>query len=206
MQVKGEYPYYMERYFARNHISFPVEPGDLDVIRRGHVDFYTFSYYMTNCVTVQKDVAQVSGNIMGGAKNPYLKATEWNWQIDPVGLRYTLNHIYDRYHVPIMITENGIGARDTFENGKIHDPYRIEYLRRHIEQMRLAIDDGVDLIGYTPWTAIDVVSVSTGEMGKRYGFVYVDCDDRGEGDLRRYRKDSFYWYQRVIATNGADLG
>lgn len=205
VQVKGEYPYYMERYFARNGISFPVEPGDLDVIRRGHVDFYTFSYYMTNCVTTQKDAAQVSGNIMGGAKNPYLKATDWNWQIDPVGLRYTLNHIYDRYHVPIMITENGIGARDTFEDGKIHDPYRIEYLKQHIEQMRLAIDDGVDLIGYTPWTAIDVVSVSTGEMGKRYGFIYVDCDDNGQGTMERYRKDSFFWYQKVIATNGEDL-
>ena len=112
-----------------------------------------------------------SGNIMGGAKNPYLKATEWNWQIDPVGLRYTLNHVYDRYGLPIMITENGMGARDTLQDGRVHDDYRIQYLREHIEQMRLAIDDGVELIGYTPWSAMDLVSVSTGEVEKRYGFI-----------------------------------
>lgn len=205
VQIKGVYPYYMKRYFERNHITFPVEEEDLEIIRKGHCDFYTFSYYMSNCITAQKDAAQVSGNIMGGAKNPYLQATEWNWQIDPVGLRYTLNHIYDRYGVPIMITENGIGARDVFENGEIHDPYRIAYFRQHIEQMRLAIDDGVDLIGYTPWAAMDIVSVSTGEMGKRYGFVYVNCDDQGNGDLKRYRKDSFYWYKKVIETNGEEL-
>ena len=142
---------------------------------------------------------------MGGAKNPYLKATEWNWQIDPVGLRYTLNHVYDRYGVPIMITENGIGARDEFKDGKIHDPYRISYIKDHVEQMRLAIDDGVNLIGYTPWTVIDVISCSTGEMTKRYGFIYVDADDEGNGTYNRYKKDSFYWYQKVIATNGEDL-
>ncbi len=207
VQVKGIYPYYAERYFERNGIEFMRTPEDFEVLREGPVDFYSFSYYMSNCVTGQKDTAQVSGNIMGGAKNPYLKATDWNWQIDPVGLRYTLNKIYDRYSVPIMVTENGLGAFDTVEeDGSIHDSYRIDYLREHIEQMRLAIDDGVDLIGYTPWSAIDLVSVSTGEMEKRYGFIYVDRDNAGNGDLHRARKDSFYWYQRVIASNGADLG
>ena len=160
---------------------------------------------MSNCITGQKDATQVSGNIMGGAKNPYLKATDWNWQIDPVGLRYTLNHIYDRYNVPIMVTENGLGAFDTVVDGKVHDDYRIDYLRQHIEQMRLAIDDGVDLIGYTPWSAIDLVSVSTGEMEKRYGFIYVDRDNQGKGTLKRLKKDSFTWYKHVIETNGEEL-
>lgn len=205
VQCKGVYPYYAKRYFERNHIHFDVEPGDEELLRRGTVDFYSFSYYMTNCVTAQKDAAQVSGNIMGGAKNPYLKATEWNWQIDPVGLRYTLNHVYDRYGLPIMITENGMGARDTLQDGRVHDDYRIQYLREHIEQMRLAIDDGVELIGYTPWSAMDLVSVSTGEVEKRYGFIYVDKDNAGSGTLERIRKDSFYWYKNVIATNGSEL-
>lgn len=207
VQVKGVYPYFARRYFERNGITVTTEPGDEQILREGTVDFYSFSYYMSNCVTVQKDATQVSGNIMGGAKNPYLKSSDWNWQIDPVGLRYTLNKVYDRYGVPIMVTENGLGAFDKVEeDGSIHDDYRIAYLREHIEQMRLAIDDGVDLVGYTPWSAIDLVSVSTGEMEKRYGFIYVDRDNEGNGDLHRARKDSFFWYQRVIATNGEDLG
>lgn len=205
VQCKGKYPYYMQRYFERNHITLDIAPEDLELLKQGIVDFYSFSYYMTNCITANKSADQVSGNIMGGAKNPYLKATDWNWQIDPIGLRYTLNHVYDRYGLPIMITENGIGARDVFEDGQIHDPYRIEYIKEHIEQMRLAIDDGVDLIGYTPWTAIDVISCSTGEMAKRYGFIYVDRDDNGNGTNKRYRKDSFYWYKRVISSNGNEL-
>ena len=205
VQCKGEYPYFMKRYFERNNIQFDIEPEDAEILKNGTVDFYSFSYYMTNCITADKNATQVSGNIMGGAKNPYLSATEWNWQIDPVGLRYTLNHVYDRYGLPVMITENGIGAKDVLEDGKIHDPYRIDYLREHIRQMRLAIDDGVELIGYTPWTAIDVISCSTGEMAKRYGFIYVDRDDTGSGSMARYRKDSFYWYQKVIRSGGSDL-
>ena len=205
VQCKGEYPYFMKRYFERNNIHFDAAPEDAEILKNGTVDFYSFSYYMTNCITADKNATQVSGNIMGGAKNPYLSATEWNWQIDPVGLRYTLNHVYDRYGLPVMITENGIGAKDALEDGKIHDPYRIDYLREHIRQMRLAIDDGVELIGYTPWTAIDVISCSTGEMAKRYGFIYVDRDDTGSGSMARYRKDSFYWYQKVIRSGGSDL-
>ena len=205
VQVKGIYPYYIRRYFERNGISFEITQQDLQDIKEGTVDFYSFSYYMSNCITGQKNAAQVSGNVMGGAKNPYLKATEWDWQIDPKGLRYTLNRVYDRYQVPIMVTENGLGARDVVEDGKIHDDYRIDYLRQHIEQMRLAIDDGVDLIGYTPWSTMDLVSVSTGEMAKRYGFIYVDRDDAGNGTQNRVKKDSFYWYQKVIASNGENL-
>ena len=143
---------------------------------------------------------------MGGAKNPYLKATEWNWQIDPVGLRYTLNHVYDRYGVPIMITENGIGAKDVFENGEIHDDYRIDYLRAHIQAMKDAVnEDGVELLGYTVWGCIDLVSASTGEMKKRYGFIYADKDNEGKGTLKRSKKDSFDWYKKVIETNGESL-
>ena len=205
VQIKGYYPYFMKNYFEKNNIKFECTDEDIKLIKEGVCDFYTFSYYMTNCITINKEVTQVSGNIMGGAKNPYLKATEWNWQIDPVGLRYTLNHVYDRYGVPIMITENGIGAKDVFENGEIHDDYRIDYYREHIKQMALAIEDGVDLVGYTPWTAIDVVSCSTGEMAKRYGFIYVDVDDKGKGTLKRYKKDSFYWYKDVISSNGEKL-
>ena len=205
VQVKGIYPYYIRRYFERNGISFEITQQDLQDIKEGTVDFYSFSYYMSNCITGQKNAAQVSGNVMGGAKNPYLKATEWDWQIDPKGLRYTLNRVYDRYQVPIMVTENGLGARDVVEDGKIHDDYRIDYLRQHIEQMRLAIDDGVALIGYTPWSTMDLVSVSTGEMAKRYGFIYVDRDDAGNGTQNRLKKDSFYWYQKVISSNGENL-
>ena len=143
---------------------------------------------------------------MSAVKNPYLESSEWGWQIDAKGLRYALNEIYERYHMPVMVVENGLGARDIVEqDGRIHDPYRIEYLRRHIEELKEAIHDGVDLIGYTPWGCIDLVSASTGEMSKRYGFVYVDKNDDGTGSLKRMRKDSFYWYQNVIQSNGENL-
>ncbi|HCR44757.1 MAG TPA: 6-phospho-beta-glucosidase, partial [Ruminococcaceae bacterium] len=144
--------------------------------------------------------------IMGGCKNPYLKASQWGWQIDAKGLRYVLKKVYDRYRIPIMVVENGLGAADTVENdGSVHDQYRIEYLRLHIEQMREAVRDGVDLRGYTSWGPIDLISASTGEMAKRYGFIYVDKHDDGSGSLSRSRKDSFYWYKKVIGSNGADL-
>lgn len=206
VQVKGVYPYFIKRYFERNNIEFTITPEDEVVLKEGVVDFYSFSYYMSNCITASQDKEKVSGNIMGGAKNPYLEVTEWNWQIDPVGLRYTLNHIYDRYGIPMMLTENGLGARDTLEeDGSVHDSYRIDYLKQHIEQMQLAIDDGVDLVGYTPWSTIDLVSVSTGEMEKRYGFIYVDKDNEGNGTLKRFKKDSYYWYKQVIESNGEIL-
>ncbi len=206
IQIRGEYPYYSKRYFAENNIKIHMEPGDEQILKDGTVDFYTFSYYMSNCVTTHEAGDQVSGNGLGGVKNPYLQSSAWDWQIDPIGLRYTLNQIYSRYRIPVMVVENGLGAKDTVEaDGSIHDDYRIDYLRRHIEQMREAVLDGVDLMGYTPWGCIDLVSAGTGEMRKRYGFIYVDKHDDGTGTLDRSRKDSFFWYKKVIATNGEDL-
>lgn len=204
VQVKGAYPYFAERIWREKNVKLLMEPEDEKILREGTVDFYTFSYYMTNCVGTEKDAEKMSGNIAGGLKNPYLEASEWGWQIDPEGLRYTLNEIYDRYHIPVMIVENGLGAKDEVTEGRIHDSYRIDYMRKHIEQMKLAAEDGVDLIGYTPWGCIDLVSASTGEMAKRYGLIYVDKHDDGSGTLKRIRKDSFYWYQKVIASNGED--
>lgn len=206
IQVFGEYPYYADKYFRDHHITIHMEEGDAEVLKNGRVDFYSFSYYMSNCVTAEKGHEMTAGNLMGGVKNPYLNATEWGWQVDPIGLRYTLNRVYDRYKVPVMVVENGLGAEDTpDEDGAIHDDYRIEYLRQHIAEMKKAADDGVDIMGYTTWGPIDVISGGTGEMKKRYGFIYVDKDNQGKGTLNRSIKDSYYWYKRVIATNGEDL-
>lgn len=179
------------------------EPGDDNILKVGTVDFLTFSYYMSSCQSADSNQKGGEGNILGGIPNPYLKASEWGWQIDPKGLRYALNDLYDRYQKPLMVVENGLGAKDTVEaDGSIHDAYRIDYLRRHIEQMMLAVQDGVDLRGYTPWGCIDLVSASTGEYAKRYGMVYVRRYDDDTGDYARLKKDSFYWYQKVIESNG----
>lgn len=203
IQVRGAYPYYAKRFFEENGIEIKKEAGDDAILAEGTVDFYTFSYYMSNCVTTDKDAVGANGNLLGGVKNPYLKASDWGWQIDPQGLRYCLNELYGRYQIPLMVVENGLGAYDNLEeDGSIHDSYRIDYLREHIKQMEEAVKDGVDLMGYTPWGWIDVVSASTGEMAKRYGFVYVNKYDDGTGDLGRRRKDSFYWYKKVIESNG----
>lgn len=206
VQVRGEYPFYIHRYFEENGIKLEMEPGDAAVLKEGVVDFYTFSYYMSNCITAHGGAESAGGNIIGGCQNPYLKESDWGWQIDPKGLRYSLNEIYARYGKPMMVVENGLGAYDTVaDDGSIHDDYRIEYLREHIRQMREAVIDGVDLLGYTPWGCIDLVSASTGEMAKRYGFIYVDKHDDGTGTLERKRKDSFFWYQKVIESNGEEL-
>ena len=203
IQVRGAYPYYAKRFFEENGIEIKKEAGDDAILAEGTVDFYTFSYYMSNCVTTDKDAVGANGNLHGGVRNPYLKASDWGWQIDPQGLRYCLNELYGRYQIPLMVVENGLGAYDNLEeDGSIHDSYRIDYLREHIKQMEEAVKDGVDLMGYTPWGWIDVVSASTGEMAKRYGFVYVNKYDDGTGDLGRRRKDSFYWYKKVIESNG----
>lgn len=206
IQVRGAYPSYAKRFFEEEGITIQMEPSDVEDIKQGVVDFYTFSYYMTSCVSTDPKEQNTTGNLLGGAKNPYLKSSDWGWQIDPKGLRYSLNEIYDRYQIPLMIVENGLGAYDEkAEDGKIHDSYRIDYMRQHIEQMAEAIQDGVNLIGYTPWGCIDLVSLSTGEMAKRYGFIYVNKFDDGSGDLSRERKDSFYWYAQVIKSNGENL-
>ena len=206
VQCRGKYPNYIKRYFKENNIEIKMEEGDEEILATGPVDFYTCSYYMSNCQTADKTKEGGKGNILGGVPNPYLKASDWGWQIDPVGLRYSLNEIYDRYQLPIFVVENGLGAYDTIdEDGKVRDSYRIDYLRSHIEQMHEAVLDGVDLRGYTPWGCIDLVSASTGEMAKRYGFIFVERYDDGTGDFARRRKESFYWYKKVIETNGEDL-
>lgn len=206
VQCKGYYPSYMDRYFEEHDIHIEKAEGDEDILREGTVDFYTFSYYMSSCQTADPDKKAGAGNILGGVNNPYLKASDWGWQIDPKGLRYALNELYDRYHLPLMVVENGLGAFDKIEeDGTIDDSYRIDYLRQHIEQMGEALKDGVDLIGYTPWGCIDLVSASTGEYAKRYGFIYVEKYDDGTGNFDRRRKRSFYWYKKVIASNGSDL-
>ena len=206
IQVFGEYPRYLLKEIERKGLHIKTQPEDAQILKEGTVDFVSFSYYMTSCVTTHKDVEGIGGNLLGGVKNPYLKASDWGWQIDPKGLRYALNEIYGRYRIPLMVVENGLGAYDVKgEDGIVHDSYRIDYLRDHIAQMAEAVKDGVDLMGYTPWGCIDLVSASTGEMAKRYGFIYVNKFDDGTGDLSRERKDSFYWYKKVIASNGEEL-
>lgn len=200
VQAWGRYPVGMEAYFKQHGLRPDITAEDRIVLQEGTVDYIGFSYY--NSMTIAADGA--SFKIVA---NPTLETSEWDWPIDPLGLRYALNWLQDRYHLPMMIVENGLGARDKVEaDGSIHDPYRIDYLRAHIEQMIKAVnEDGVELWGYTPWGCIDLVSAGTGQMSKRYGFIYVDKDDEGNGILARSRKDSFYWYQKVIQTNGADL-
>ncbi len=205
VMVRGAYPSFAKRYFEENHIILNITEEDKQILKEGKTDYYAFSYYMSLAQTSDPSVLGQGGNMFKGAKNPYLEESAWGWQIDPKGLRYYLNDVYNRYQVPLMVVENGLGAEDKLIDGKVHDDYRIDYLRAHIEQMAEAIKDGVDLIGYTPWGWIDLVSASTGEMAKRYGFVYVDYNDDGTGKGNRYKKDSFDWYKKVIATNGDNL-
>ncbi|MEE3488501.1 MAG: 6-phospho-beta-glucosidase [Bulleidia sp.] len=206
VQCRGEYGYYCEPFWKENNIALDITEEDREVLKKGTVDFYSFSYYQTNCVSTDK-AADSAGNLLAGVKNPYLKTSAWGWQIDPEGLRFTLNEIYSRYGLPMIIVENGLGARDVLtEDKRVHDDYRIDYLRQHISAMKDAVEkDHVDLLGYTMWGCIDLVSASTGEMAKRYGFIYVDSDDYGNGTFSRYRKDSFWWYKKCIASNGEDL-
>ena len=207
VQCRGKYPNYMKRYFKENNIEIKMEEGDEEILAAGPVDFYTCSYYMSNCQTADKTKEGGKGNILGGVPNPYLKASDWGWQIDPDGLRYTLNLLHDRYpHTPLMIVENGFGAFDTVEeDGSIHDDYRIDYFKGHIHAMKESIEDGVPLIGYTTWGPIDLVSAGTGQYAKRYGFIYVDRHDDGTGDFSRSKKDSFYWYKKVCESNGEEI-
>ena len=207
VQVRGKYPSYAKRFFKENGITLEIADGDLELLARYPVDFMSFSYYMSSVArATEGEGEKTAGNFSLGEKNPYLEASDWGWQIDPVGLRITLNKLYDRYQVPLFIVENGLGALDQVEaDGSIHDGYRIDYLKAHIEQMYEAIEDGVELMGYTPWGCIDLVSAGTGEMRKRYGFIYVDKDDDGKGAYERSPKKSFNWYKEVIASNGASV-
>lgn len=206
VQVRGAYPSFAEKIWREEGVSVEVTAEDAEILKNGTVDFFTFSYYSSTTATDDPTVPIASGNMMRGPANPYLKNSAWGWSIDPKGMRYYLNEVYDRYQIPVMVVENGLGAEDVVESdGKIHDPYRIDYLREHIRQMEKAVEDGVDLMGYTVWGCTDLVSASTGEMAKRYGLVYVNKDNNGNGDLKRSRKDSFFWYKKVIASNGTDL-
>lgn len=206
VHARGEYPNYIKRFFKENNIEMNIEDGDLELLKKHTVDYISFSYYMSMTVSATEAGEETSGNLIRGVKNPYLEASDWGWQIDPVGLRVVLNEMWDRYQKPLFIVENGLGAYDELtEENKVYDDYRIDYLKKHIEQMSEAIEDGVDLMGYLSWGPIDLVSMSTSEMSKRYGYIYVDKDDDGNGTLNRYKKKSFNWYKKVIGTNGEDL-
>lgn len=209
VQARGAYPKYLNRYFKENGIQIQMEEGDEEILKNS-VDFISFSYYMSTCGCADPDAhPQAAGNIIPGVANPYLRSSQWGWQIDPKGLRYLLNQFYDRYQKPLFIVENGLGARDELieKDGvlTVEDDYRIEYMREHLLQVEEAIEDGVEVLGYTSWGCIDLVSASTVQMSKRYGFIYVDRNDDGSGTMARYRKKSFYWYRDVIASNGVSL-
>ena len=208
IMVRGEYPYYAKKIWKEKNVSVAFEPEDEQVLKKGKTVFLAFSYYSSNTFTTHNDenLETSSGNFSRGAKNPYIRESEWGWPMDPSGLKWLLHDLYHRYQRPLLIVENGLGAKDTLEDdGSIHDPYRIEYVREHIRKMMEAVDEGVDLFGYTAWGCIDLIAASTGQISKRYGFIYVDLDDKGNGSLKRYRKDSFYWYKKVIASDGKDL-
>lgn len=206
VQVRGAYSSKAKAYWKRQGVTLDITPEDEAALQAGTVDYIGFSYYNSNVATA-REVELIGGNMLNAVKNPYLKASDWGWQTDPIGLRIALNQLYDRYQIPLFIVENGLGAVDTIEpDGTILDDYRIDYLRQHIEAMKAAVEeDGVDLIGYTPWGCIDVVSCGTGQMKKRYGFIYVDRNDEGQGSLKRLKKKSFDWYRKVIASNGEEL-
>lgn len=209
VHVRGEYPAYAKRLFREQGIVLDITDEDREILTHT-VDFISFSYYMSICQTANPQSTASKTNIFPGIKNPHLKESEWGWQIDPKGLRYVLNTLYDRYQKPLFIVENGLGAidqlvKDEKGNFTVEDDYRISYLNDHLVQVAEAIEDGVEVMGYTTWGCIDLVSASTAELKKRYGFIYVDRHDDGTGSLERYRKKSFYWYQEVIRTNGNSL-
>ncbi|MEY8738263.1 glycoside hydrolase family 1 protein [Bacillales bacterium AN1005] len=206
VQVRGYYPNFIKEYFRENDINIIMDETDEDTLLQNKVDYISFSYYMSLVESAGPHGERAPGNLFSGLKNPYLESSDWGWQIDAVGLRVTLNKLYDRYQVPLFVVENGLGAIDKpDDNGMIQDDYRINYLREHIVQMREAISDGVELMGYTSWGPIDIISVSTSEVSKRYGFIYVDIDDYGNGSFKRTKKKSFEWYKEVINSNGQML-
>ena len=207
VQVRGQYPPYAVKFLEKEGIDLEIGADDARILKENTVDFISLSYYNSRCVRSDGQGEASGGNVFASAKNPYLTCSQWGWPIDPMGLRITLNALYDRYQKPLFIVENGLGAVDKPEkDGSIEDDYRIDYLSSHIQAMMQAADeDGVDLIGYTPWGCVDLISATTGEMSKRYGLIYVDKDDEGHGTLNRRKKKSFYWYRDVIASNGENL-
>lgn len=208
VQSRGAYPPYALKWMEKKNVTIPFEEGDQEILQANTVDFISFSYYSSRVSSANPEKGkQTESNIFASVVNPYLETSDWGWQIDPLGFRITINELYDRYQKPLFIVENGLGAKDTIqEDGSIQDDYRIEYLRQHIQAMKDAVDqDGVEILGYTTWGCIDLISNGTGEMEKRYGFIYVDRDNLGHGTFKRIRKKSFNWYKKVIETNGEDL-
>ena len=206
VQVRGYYTNTCKAYQKKMDAHFDIEEGDLELLKEGTVDYYTFSYYSSLVEGVNVD-RSADGNLLDGGRNPFLEATDWGWQIDPLGLRISLNLIYDRYQIPLFISENGMGAVDTpDENGYVEDDYRIDYLRKHVKAVKDAVEiDFVDCFGYAWWGPLDIVSAGTGEMRKRYGFVYIDVDDDGKGSFKRTRKKSFFYYHDVIESNAEKI-
>lgn len=203
--LRGSYPSFAKRLWKERNVHLEITEQDEKDLMEGTSDFLAFSYYSSSCVTTHKESLsnEATGNLTAGARNPYIKASEWGWQIDPVGFKYFLHLIYDRYNKPLFDVENGLGAIDRVEaDGSIHDDYRIEYHREHIKAMKEAVEEGVNLLGYTVWGFIDLVSFTTGQLEKRYGMIYVDMDDKGNGTFERKKKDSFYYIQKVYRSNG----
>ena len=209
VQVRGYYPRYLDSYLKEQGVKIQMEPGDEEILKNT-VDFVAFSYYGSSCESADLNAEVGKGNILGGVKNPFLPVSQWGWPIDAQGLRYLLNQMYDRYQKPLFVVENGLGAEDHLVMGPdgeltVEDDYRIQYMEAHIREMAKALEDGVELLGYTSWGCIDLVSASTAQLKKRYGFIYVDRNDDGTGTLSRYKKKSFYWYKHIIETNGQCL-
>ncbi|MDQ0363091.1 6-phospho-beta-glucosidase [Breznakia pachnodae] len=205
VMMRGHYPAYTKRFYEENNITVDIQDGDLELLSENTCDFLAFSYYSTMTAKAQGEGASI-GNMVTGFDNPYLKKSEWGWTTDPTGLRILMNNLYDRYEKPLFLVENGLGAKDEInEDGTINDDYRIDYLKQHIEAIKEAMDDGVETMGYLSWGCIDLVSCSSGEMSKRYGYIYVDVDDQGNGTFNRYKKKSFDWYKEVIKTDGGNI-
>ena len=207
VQCRGEYAPFSKNLWKQYNCSLDMTEEDMEILKKGTVDMFTFSYYHTNCVTTHKteEKDKVPGNYQVGVRSPYVTYSAWGWSLDPDGMQYFMEMLYDRERKPMMIVENGIGCVDKFEDGTVHDDYRIDYHRNHIRAMEKAMEAGVECLAYTIWGCVDVVASSTGQMSKRYGQIYVDADDQGNGTFNRYKKDSFHWYKKVIASNGADL-
>ncbi|WP_318617685.1 6-phospho-beta-glucosidase [Sporosarcina sp. YIM B06819] len=208
VQSRGEYPAYTKRFFKDNDLTIKMEKEDAALLKNHTVDYIGFSYYSSRTTSTDPEIVKqlTSGNVFGSIENPYVEKSAWGWTIDPKGFRITANQLYDRYQKPLFVVENGLGAVDELNSDReIHDDGRIDYLKKHLIEMSEAIEDGVDIIGYTSWGPIDIVSASTGEMKKRYGYIYVDKDNEGNGSLTRTKKKSFDWYKKVIETNGASL-
>ncbi len=201
----GKFPNYKMKQYQALGVKLSNQPSDVEDFSNGSIDFIGLNYYMSS-ISEPNIPVKGESSLFGGLQNPYLEQSKWGWGIDPTGIRYVMNYLYRKYELPIIITENGLGATDKVESGKVHDDYRINYLQKNINAVKQAVEeDYVECLGYLTWGPIDLVSASTGEMSKRYGFIYVDLDNDGNGNLQRFKKDSFDWYQKVITSNGESI-